>query len=769
MSTTNFVQLPPDGVGKKVRHRVTTDIKVTSITLTPAVGTVVYGNTSGAFGTLSGVYSAEDTVWYLKDISGSFSAGETLRNQANTQNYATASVVNNSINSTATQIVDADTPEYTLTVDKRGAALTSFPEGTPQFDAFGRQQLSQLLAVGEYYHFTQELAGKYYTTTEGGSSSVKYDVAQSSIVYTTGTGSTDWAKRVTNQYHPYKPGVSQLAYTSVEIGDTGKANVVREWGYFDDFNGFGFRLDGTTLKVFYRTDSSGTVVDTTVSQANWNVNALNSATASDFLLDVSKSNLYWMDVQGTVGRIRLGVETPDGRRITCHEFRNINNLDGTSIRNLTLPLTWAQRNTGSVSSSPAATQSMRVGDGVVFTESADVQYTGVLTHIIPNEPIVLTDPDVYKPFLQFKAKNTVRGPVQDAGTFITGYSYTITSIGTTDFTLIGASANVVGVQFTATGAGTGSGKASANMPNSVIGIHETFDWASQGDANIHIGIFVLPSQKWVNNHHWSETIQPATMLYVDTNTTDMAQYQYWAGGPTGIAGSISGTTLTVTSLSGSLLAEMYVTPSPTYANGPLYINGSASFAATTGSVLALTQVLEQLTATGSAAASPTYGTQTGGSGVAGSNKLVLSSLAGVAPGQLIAGTNLPAGTTIEGIKNNVLTLSKAFTGTGSGTYNVYTKGGVGTYRVSKSQTVGSLTGYGGYYKFWPIESFVAPANSEGRTALGDRIEKSFGLGGNPNPAEDEKGVFAFAAKPFPTTGTFTSASLLYTKYWKEIR
>jgi len=46
-----------------------------------------------------------------------------------------------------------------------------------------------------------------------------------------------------------------------------------------------------------------------------------------------------------------------------------------------------------------------------------------------------------------------------AGQFIVGTSYQIQSVGTTDFTLIGASSNTVGVIFTATGAGSGTGTA----------------------------------------------------------------------------------------------------------------------------------------------------------------------------------------------------------------------------------------------------------------------------------------------------------------------
>ena len=47
----------------------------------------------------------------------------------------------------------------------------------------------------------------------------------------------------------------------------------------------------------------------------------------------------------------------------------------------------------------------------------------------------------------------------NAGSFVNGKQYTISSIGTTNFTLIGASANIVGLKFTATGVGSGTGNA----------------------------------------------------------------------------------------------------------------------------------------------------------------------------------------------------------------------------------------------------------------------------------------------------------------------
>lgn len=52
-----------------------------------------------------------------------------------------------------------------------------------------------------------------------------------------------------------------------------------------------------------------------------------------------------------------------------------------------------------------------------------------------------------------------------AGSFIIGQTYTIAFIGSTDFTLIGAASNTVGLTFKATGVGTGTGTATTPINN----------------------------------------------------------------------------------------------------------------------------------------------------------------------------------------------------------------------------------------------------------------------------------------------------------------
>lgn len=88
-----------------------------------------------------------------------------------------------------------------------------------------------------------------------------------------------------------------------------------------------------------------------------------------------------------------------------------------------------------------------------------------------------------------RIEGTVDGtPGQNAGTFTVGLSYRIQSVGTTDFTLIGAASNTVGITFTATGAGTGTGTAiltTGDMPGRLT-FSTTPDGASSPTERVRI-------------------------------------------------------------------------------------------------------------------------------------------------------------------------------------------------------------------------------------------------------------------------------------------
>ena len=97
-----------------------------------------------------------------------------------------------------------------------------------------------------------------------------------------------------------------------------------------------------------------------------------------------------------------------------------------------------------VNSTTLVTTRTRAAAGVIEAVAAvlTVQNTNCYTYI----------------YLMQRTSNVV------AGAFAIGTTYEIMSVGTTDFTLIGATANTVGLTFTATGVGVGTGIA-AELPS----------------------------------------------------------------------------------------------------------------------------------------------------------------------------------------------------------------------------------------------------------------------------------------------------------------
>ena len=81
-----------------------------------------------------------------------------------------------------------------------------------------------------------------------------------------------------------------------------------------------------------------------------------------------------------------------------------------------------------------------------------------------------------------------------AGSFVVGKTYIINSIGNTNFTLIGAASNTVGITFTATGIGSGTGTAVQDTYNNLISIGSTTIPA--------LGNTPPPTYNWTGYPNW---------------------------------------------------------------------------------------------------------------------------------------------------------------------------------------------------------------------------------------------------------------------------
>lgn len=138
-----------------------------------------------------------------------------------------------------------------------------------------------------------------------------------------------------------------------------------------------------------------------------------------------------------------------------------------------------------------------------------------------------------------------------AGAFVIGTTYVIKTLGTTDFTLIGALSNTVGAAFVATGAGTGTGTADTAskievLVNGVYNFQYTGQLLSSSSNAKEVALWIKRSGVTIpystristlsNNGHyfqitWSFDIDLAAGEYIELETsvdTDYNQIVYSA-------------------------------------------------------------------------------------------------------------------------------------------------------------------------------------------------------------------------------------------------
>ena len=80
-----------------------------------------------------------------------------------------------------------------------------------------------------------------------------------------------------------------------------------------------------------------------------------------------------------------------------------------------------------------------------------------MSRVLPTTIVDALDDSVVYPFFAVEMNFDGNTITVTAGSFVVGETYTISSVGTTDFTLVGSADNNVGTSFVATGVGVGTG------------------------------------------------------------------------------------------------------------------------------------------------------------------------------------------------------------------------------------------------------------------------------------------------------------------------
>lgn len=362
----SYVRVPPDSTGKKVRHEPHHRVGFNN-----RVGSHQW-QLGEKYKIVDGVNNYTVTVFRAPDAdSGFLGVRFAASDEYNNVSLTTSATIeypatggsqvaditsDEVIHVPYVHIAGGTSPNETVDVDRFGAMNVRFAEGRPQVDAFGRLRTSSGTALGEYTFAYDTLPSDFSTNIKGNGSS-SHDGNRRALKLTVpdtvpGTGKPDSAdgideaKASSNTYHHYFPGFSQTAIMTVALGDTGANGMTREWGYFDDNNGFFFRSTSAAagLMAVVRTNASGSVSETVIASTDFNEDKVDGLGASQMDLTLTDDNIYWMDVQWLgAGRVRFGTYYR-GERIVMHEHYHEGDLaDGLpNSQTGSLPLTFRQ-------------------------------------------------------------------------------------------------------------------------------------------------------------------------------------------------------------------------------------------------------------------------------------------------------------------------------------------------------------------------------------------------------------------------------------------
>lgn len=234
--------------------------------------------------------------------------------------------------------------EIGATSDGRLAVDASFSLGS--IDAFGRLRVSNPLTLFDSSHRFSD--NDLWNTSVATSGSATFNANQGLVDLAVTAASGSKVYRETKKVFGYQPGKSLLVFNTFTF-NAAKSGLRQRVGYFGDANGFYIELNDSTLSFVKRSSVTGSIVDAPVAQSSWSEDKLDGTGRSGLTLDITKSQIMWMDLEWLgVGTVRMGFVI-NGNFVHCHSFQHANSIVGTYITTASLPLRYEIENTSATS------------------------------------------------------------------------------------------------------------------------------------------------------------------------------------------------------------------------------------------------------------------------------------------------------------------------------------------------------------------------------------------------------------------------------------
>jgi hypothetical protein len=241
--------------------------------------------------------------------------------------------------------------EVVMLADKYGNVAGG--TGGTSVDAFGRLRVSQPFTLFDSSHRFRD--NNLWATSNTSNTTIVFSEYEGLVNLNVDTTANSEIIRETTKVFSYQPGKSLLIFTTFVFAPA-KTNLRQRVGYFGANNGMYLEQTDTTVNFVERSYVTGIMSETRVSQSQWNVDKMDGLGPSGKILDVSKAQILWMDIEWLgLGTVRMGFVI-DGEFVLCHRFNHANLITTTYITTASLPLRYEIKNTGVTASSSVMKQ-----------------------------------------------------------------------------------------------------------------------------------------------------------------------------------------------------------------------------------------------------------------------------------------------------------------------------------------------------------------------------------------------------------------------------
>lgn len=333
--------------------------------------------------------------------------------------------------------------EVVMMADQYGNLVGPANPSGVAVDAFGRARISTPLTLFDSSHRYRDNGLWSTANTAGSTAQFSANEGLINLTLPNGTANAEII-RETTKVMTYQPGKS-LFILNTFVMQPPKVNLRQRVGYFGANNGIFLQQSGNTVSFVERSSVTGSVVDTPVNQANWNVDPLDGTGPSLRTLDLTQAQIFWTDIEWLgVGTVRCGFVI-DGQLIHCHSFHHANYLSSTYITTASLPLRYEIKNIGTVSGGSTLKQ---ICSSVVSEGGYELRGKQQAVTIPVTAPYALATAGTYYPVISIRLKSTAL----DAIIIMTALSMLGTGNGINFAWRITAGATVTTVSWTPAGA-----------------------------------------------------------------------------------------------------------------------------------------------------------------------------------------------------------------------------------------------------------------------------------------------------------------------------